>query len=78
MKILSSLIETGAHLEPATTMSVHMTSLQEWITTTIIIIVMMQPTKMAPITNKMAQFMKTLPEPMQPMKTSPSIPKFLQ
>ena len=55
-------------------MSVHITSLPEWITTIIIIIVMMQPMKMAPITMKTAEPMKMAPVPTQPTKTEPDTP----
>ena len=55
-------------------MSVHITSLPEWITTIIIIIVMMQPMKMAPITMKTAEPMKMVPVPTQLVKMAPATP----
>ena len=50
--ILSSLKETVALQKYAKIMSIHMTSMHEWITTIIIITIMMQPIKTAPITKK--------------------------
>ena len=54
--------------------SIHMTSLQDWITPKIIIIVMAQPSKTVPIKKKTEQPMKMSPDPTQPMNMASDIP----
>ena len=71
MEILSLQTETGALYKSTTMMSIHMTSLQEWIKNIRIIIVTTQSIKADPRTNKTAQPMKMAlsPAPTQPTKT---------
>ena len=57
---------------------IHVMLLQEWITTKIIIIVMTQPMKTAPITKNTAEIMNMEPALTQLMKMAPSIPEILQ
>ena len=59
-------------------MSIQTKSMQEFITTKIIIMVTTQPVKKVPITNKTEQPMKMEPAPTQPMNTAQTIPKRLQ
>ena len=59
-------------------MSIQMTSPQEWIKTIIIIIVMTQPMKTAPIINKTKKSMNMLSAPTQPKNMMPTIPTILQ
>ena len=55
-----------------------MTLPQEWIKTTIIIMVATKPIKKTIIMKKTLQPMKMVPDPTQPMKMEPYIPKILQ
>ena len=62
---------------PTTVMSLHMMSPQEWITATIVMILMNQHIKTVPITNNTAQPMNMAPAPTQPKKTLSTIPKII-
>ena len=55
-----------------------MTSLHKWIITIIVIIVTAQPIKTMSITKTMAQHMKMVPAPTQPMKRAPTMTEILQ